>query len=172
MIYKRSHIKQCAESGYSLVEVLIASVIIGIAIVSVFQAISNGTKMSRQDFLTRRAYQHLEQILEQPQHSYKGSYYIHAVDDGTGELTKGTHDLGTVLLDDRDTPGIYDDDLTGKAELTVDSISMSVTVAGIPESKCCSGVVAKKLTARVFWSEGGEIDTATLETIVSLVNSN
>jgi prepilin-type N-terminal cleavage/methylation domain-containing protein len=159
-------------SGYSLVEVLIASVIIGIAIVSVFQAISNGTNISRQDFLMRRAYQHLEQILEQPKHSYKGSYYIHAVDDNTGDLTSGLHNLGNVLLDDRDTPGIPGDDLNATAELNVENLSMSATIAGISAAKCCSNVMAKKLTARVIWTEGGRTDTASLETIVSLVNSN
>jgi prepilin-type N-terminal cleavage/methylation domain-containing protein len=159
-------------SGYSLVEVLIASVIIGIAIVSVFQAISNGTRISRQDFLMRRAYQHLEQILEKPENSYKGSHYVNAVENNLGTLTSGTHDLGNVLLDDRDTPGISSDDLNGSAMLIIENLDMTATIAGIPSSKCCNNVMAKKLTAKIIWSEGGQTDTASLETIVSLVNSN
>ena len=163
---------QRGQRGYSLIEVLIAAVLIGIAIVGVFQAVSHGSRMSRQDFLMRRAYQHLEQILEDPRHSYKGNYYTDAVAKDQGELVAGTHDLGTIVLDDRDTPLDPKDDLEAESELEVTDLAMSVTIQGVDAGKCCNGVRAKKLTARIIWFEGGEYDTASLETVVSLVGIN
>ncbi|MBD3390923.1 MAG: prepilin-type N-terminal cleavage/methylation domain-containing protein [Chitinivibrionales bacterium] len=160
-------------AGYSLIEVLIAAVLIAVAIVSVFQAVSHGTRMSRQDFLVRRAYQKLEQILEDPRHSYKGNFYTDAVLDGTDgdTLDPGITALADVVLDDRDTPLDPSDDLIGSAELEVEDIVYSFDIQDI-EAACCDDVRAKKLTARIFWMEQGEKDTVELETIISLVNVN
>jgi prepilin-type N-terminal cleavage/methylation domain-containing protein len=165
-------------TGYTLIEVLIASVLISIAVVAVFQAVSNGSRMSRKDFLTRRAYQRLEQILEDPRQSYKGLYYTEAVKDKTGNLVAGTHTLTDtslvdVVLDDRDTPGDPSDDLVGIAELEVIDLNLGMQLGGIAYPKpCCQSVQAKKLIARMIWYEDGVYDTASLETIVSLVGVN
>jgi prepilin-type N-terminal cleavage/methylation domain-containing protein len=164
--------------GFTLIEVLIAAVLISIAVVAVFQAVSNGSRLSRKDYLLRRAYQRLEQILEDPRQSYKGPYYTDAVADNTGNLVAGTHTLTDtslvdLVLDDRDSPGDPTDDLVATAELEVIDLDIDVELGGIGYPKpCCQNVQAKKLIARMIWFEDGVYDTASLETIVSLVGIN
>jgi prepilin-type N-terminal cleavage/methylation domain-containing protein len=160
--------------GYSLIEVLIGSVLIAIAIVGVFNAVSHGSRMSRQDFLTRRAYLLLEQILEAPEHSYRGPWYIDSRKGVTNELVSQPtpHNLGTVVLDDRDTPGFPDDDLTGNAELSVADMNVNMNIDPSGVNVVVNSVWAKRLTARIKWTEEGVQQACSLETIITLVNIN
>jgi|GEM_PF-3531034 len=161
------------QGGYSLIEVMIAAVLVGVAIVAVFQAVSNATRINRREFLTRRAYQYLEQVLEDPQHSYKGSYYVQACGDNpTGHLVPtGTPlVLDTVVLDEGKLDG-PSDDLIGIVELIVEELAsggIDVTIDGV----VCHNVPARKLTARMRYFDDGREWRDSLETIVTLVNVN
>jgi prepilin-type N-terminal cleavage/methylation domain-containing protein len=168
-------LKNRREIGYTLVEVLIASVLIGIAITSVFQVVSQSTRINREEFLSRRAYQYLEQILEDPQNSYKGSYYVKScgTDHPTGNLVPNkTIQLGKRILDDRDTPADTTDDLTGTAILQVYDqtvVPYKATISGIAISTV---VPYRGLRAIISYTENGRPFSDTLETIVTLVNTN
>ena len=159
------------QQGYSLVEVMIGAMLLAIAIVSVFQAVSQGMRISKKDFLRRRAYLHLEQILENPENSYKGNYYEEAVihPNGPSNLAQSKIPLDSVLLDDRETSEISQH-LYGYATLEITDISTSTNIGG--NTSCCNNVDGKKLRATVRWNDQGEQDSVYLETIVTLVNIN
>ncbi len=157
--------------GYTLIEVLVGSVLVSVAILGVVQAVGQSSRIAKRDFLRRRAYQYLEQILERPEHGYRGNYYLLAR-QGDGPLTPAVtppHDLGQVCLDDRDTQDDADD-LMADISLMVESIPSAAIDPfdkGTPAS-----VPALKLSALIEWQFQGTTEHETLQTIVTLVDIN
>lgn len=72
-------------SGYSLVEVLISSMIVLVAIAAVVVIISRGSKINMDDLLRRRAYQVMEEVLERPDMSYKNYTNLQALIGSGGD---------------------------------------------------------------------------------------
>jgi len=84
--------------GYTLVEVLISSMIVLVAISAVVVIISRGSKINMDDLLRRRAYQVMEEVLERPDLSYKNYGNLQTAIGPGGEGTSVVQTLPPVDL--------------------------------------------------------------------------
>ena len=141
------------QRGFTLIEVLVSSVILIVAVLAIFAIIAHGSGLNKKQLIRRRVFNELERILEKPQFSYKSPYY--------SNLTPGTHNLNPVTLDDRGNADTGDD-LMGNVWVTVVNETYSHgAITNIP---------AKRVTAFISWNDEGNTYTENLETIITLVS--
>lgn len=67
-MYKKQHINK---NGYTLIELLVASVILLIIMLSITVIIINGSRFNREDMLRRRAFQVMEEFFEKHEYGFK-----------------------------------------------------------------------------------------------------
>jgi hypothetical protein len=139
-------------AGYTLVEVLVGSLLVAAVAIAVFQVFSQGSTINRKEITRRRAYQDLERILERPKYSYRGGNYT------STDLAVGTRPDTTVTLDSSRTPP-----LTGTMSVRIDTTTYTYSGTTIP---------SKKVTAKLTWTDNGVASSESLQTIITLVDVN
>lgn len=133
--------------GYSLIEVLVAGILLSLVIVSIYAVTSQGVKVDAEGTVRRAAFLELERILESPE--YASSNYSNLADST----------LPSVVLLDRDANNI-----TATPTVAVTSVSFSGGgVANIP---------AKRVRASIIWTSEGVLDSVWLEKLVTLITAN
>jgi hypothetical protein len=143
------------ERGYTLVEVLVGGILVAIFAVTIFQVISQGSLMNRQQLLRRRSFQAMEQVLEMPVYSSLSPYY-QALSPGNPV------DTMVVVLDD--CGGAHGaDTLDATIKVRVDSLSFSYSGTVIP---------AKKVTATITYTNNGTSYQDSLQTLITLAGIN
>jgi Tfp pilus assembly protein PilV len=143
------------EKGYTLVEVLVGGVLVAIFVVALFQIISQGSTLNRQQLLRRRAYQELDSVLEAPANSSLSPYYLALA---TGDPVS----TGTVVLNDfGDT--VTSNNITATIKVYVDSVSYSYSGTVIP---------AKRVTATIGYTDNGSQFLDSLQTLITLADIN
>ena len=84
------------QSGFTLIEVLISATILVVAAAAVAVIISRGSKINKEDMLSRRAYQVMEEVLERPDLSHRN--YLNLLDNIGADNTVLEEDLGSIKL--------------------------------------------------------------------------
>ncbi len=120
-------LKRNYKSGFTLVEVLVASAIIIVAIMAISVIISRGSGLNREDMLQRRAYQAMEEVLERKDLGFR--VYFQLLDSLPEEKNSSfLEDLGSVTLSDI---GGQDIDATFQRRLDKVLFSYTDTTGGI-----------------------------------------
>ena len=131
------------QKGYTIVETIVGGVILAAAIIGIYTVVSQGTKISREEMLRRRALQEMERVLEDPAISSKA--YL--------------------TLKDTTFPSVV---LSGNVSSTP-----KVKVKAVTYSSGSVTVPAQKVTVTMEWTvEGTRKDSAKLQTVVTLVSIN
>lgn len=140
------------QRGFTLIEVLVSSAILLVAVLAIFFIISYGSVLNKRQLLWRRSYNELERILESPQYSYKN--YLDLTPDST-------YNLDDIILDDRGNADTGDDL----------NANVWVTVVNEPYSHgAIANIPAKRVTAFISWNDEGKTVTDSLETIITLIS--
>ncbi len=143
------------EQGNTLIEVLVAGVLIAIFVVALFQVISQGSLLNRQQILRRRAYQVLDSVLESPTNSSLSPNYL-------ARTTGDPVDTMTVALDYCGNSA-HPDTINAAVKVNVDTVSYSYSGTVIP---------AKKVTAIISYSDQGNSYQDSLQTLSTLAGIN
>lgn len=144
-----------ANKGYSLVESLVAGVLLASIVVGVFAIMGQGTKLSKNNLVQRKAYMELERILESRRFSSEWYDYLGAASDTT-------HSLDSVILEDSLVAGAKK--LKGKPTVRVQKVNYRVGAI--------NQVPAKMLTAKLQWRREGLADSCVLQTVITKVDIN
>jgi prepilin-type N-terminal cleavage/methylation domain-containing protein len=144
------------DSGYTLIETLVAVIVFSIAIVFVWQMLWSGQTTVEYEGERRVALKRAELKAEE----LRDAGYYSSGPDGNWtslNLDVGDHpDTTRIVLDDRDTPTTQDD-LVGNISWTVSDTSWSD--AGVT-------VDAKIVDIELVWPEGWDRDRVRLVTLV------
>jgi len=139
--------------GASILESLIAGVLLAVAVCVIFAVVGQGSEITHETMLRRRAYQELERILENPAYSYK-SY--------TSLAPCAEREIGTVVLDNQGSSP-----LNGTMYIQIDSVSCTSTIGAEART-----FPAKIVRARIAYQEDGEARSETLQTAITFVDAN
>jgi len=131
-----------AQRGFTLIEVLVASLIILVMILATVSVMRHGQQVQALDQQRNRVRQFLVSQLEKPE-------FAHARFDSValGTLTD------SLILDDRGTPG-GGDDLKASIVTTIDSAITTIDTVQIPR---------KRIQIRADWTSIDGSETLTLE---------
>jgi Tfp pilus assembly protein PilV len=143
-----------SQAGSSLLEVLIGGLLVALAVIALFQVLSQGSSLNHQAMVRRRAFQELDRTLAIPKYSSRSPYYI--------ALTPGQLDSMNVTLDDRGDAGTAND-LVGSMKVRVDTLSFTYSGTVIP---------AKRITAKVTYTDNGTTFQDSLQTFVTMTDVN
>jgi Tfp pilus assembly protein PilV len=143
------------QAGYSLIEVIVAGVVIAAVVVGIFEIISNGSSLNRKEMLRRRVYQELERILEKPEYSSRSPYYLALATTGGAYVN-----LSPVTLDNKGSSP-----LTVTPQVRVDAWTFTYSGVNVP---------AKRITVQILITYPGETvqRTESLRTFVTLTDVN
>ncbi len=111
-------------SGFTLVETLVASAIIIVAIAAIAVIISQGSGLNRDDILRRRAFQALEEVLERRDLGYRQYFILLNKADGSDE------NLGNIML-----PDIGGQNITANIKRRLDKVPYNYEGTDIPGIK-------------------------------------
>jgi Tfp pilus assembly protein PilV len=155
VVNEKGRLYRSDEQGYTLIEVLVGGVLAAIFVVALFQIISQGSTLNRQQLLRRRAYQELDSVLEAPANSSLSPYYLSLA---TGDPL----DTANVVLNNfGDTTSA--NNITATIKVYVDSVSFSYGGTVVP---------AKRVTATIGYADNGAQFLDSLQTLVTLADIN
>lgn len=140
-----------SQSGYSLIEVLVASAIFIAVVAGVFAVTTGGSDLNRKEMLRKRAYQVLERVLEKPEYTGGSDYYL----DLPSSASVTTITLPQDTLDNKSSPPL----ISSQLQVKVKAENISFNGLDVP---------VKKITARIEYADKGVTCAESLQTIVTL----
>lgn len=145
-----------ANSGFTLVEVVVSAAILGIAAYGLFSLTSDSHRMAVNQTLARRAYQELDRTLQDRQ--FSNEQWSHLWNNASTIFL-----TDTVVLDELDTSTVADD-RTGQIDVAVmqEQVGVSTALGNV------SGIAALRITATITWDDLSHTGlTATMEKLIT-----
>ncbi len=145
-------------SGFTLIEILVASIILGITVTAFFTFIGGGSELNHREMLRRRAFEELERVLENIDLSYHNYDDLYDKAINAGGSIKWPDDNAT-LIDHATNPVLYDKgsaNVVGKLSVTIKQETYVFNTKNVP---------GLRIHARIDWDESHE----ELETILTAV---